>query len=112
MLLYSLPLPVGLAQPTSEEDIRALKDGTFYSFASNPYKLKSLDLDWCDDFCLNNWDEHPERLQGLLAAMAKTQIKHSLEEIVTFSRKVSKSQMEEMMVRHGFTNSVEVYYMQ
>jgi hypothetical protein len=43
-------------------------------------------------------------LEGLLAAMAKTQIKHSLEMIVISWSGVSKEQVREMVDRHGFTN--------
>jgi hypothetical protein len=51
-----------------------------------------------------NWKEHPERLEGLLAAMAKTQIKHSLETIWVCDCGVSKKQVRKMMDSHGFTN--------
>jgi hypothetical protein len=43
-------------------------------------------------------------VEGLLAAMAKTQIKHSLEEIDVDRCGVSLEQMKEMVDRHGFTN--------
>jgi hypothetical protein len=38
-------------------------------------------------------EEHPERLEGLLAAMAKTQIKHSLEKIYVYDCGVSNEQV-------------------
>jgi CRISPR/Cas system type I-B associated protein Csh2 (Cas7 group RAMP superfamily) len=97
-----------LAQPTSEEDIERLKKGTFYSFANNPSKLKSLSLNQSGEKYDNNWKEHPERLEGLLAAMAKTQIKHSLKEIDVDDCGVSKEQVREMVDRHGFTNVKEI----
>jgi hypothetical protein len=43
-------------------------------------------------------------LEGLLAAMAKTQIKHSLEEMRVDYCGVSEEQVREMVDRHGFTN--------
>jgi hypothetical protein len=101
-----------LAQPNSKQDIERLKKGTFYSFANNPSKLKQLSFNECGGNYGNNWNEHPERLEGLLAAMAKTQIKHSLERIdVTFCR-VSKEQLREMKHRHRFTNvkMFDAYY--
>jgi hypothetical protein len=33
-----------LAQPTSDEDIQALKQGTFYSFANKQANIKELNL--------------------------------------------------------------------
>jgi hypothetical protein len=93
-----------LAQPTSEEDIERLKKGTFYSFTNNPSKLKILSLYTSGEQYDNNWKEHPERLEGLLAAMTKTQIKHSLKEIWIQWCGVSQEQVREMVDRHGFTN--------
>jgi hypothetical protein len=43
-------------------------------------------------------------LEGLLAAMAKTQIKHSLETIWVGKCGVSNEQVEKMVYKHGFTN--------
>jgi hypothetical protein len=57
----------------------------------------------------NNWDEHPERLEGLLAAMAKTQIKHSLENINATGSGVSEETVMKMVKRHGFTNIKNIY---
>jgi hypothetical protein len=88
-----------LAQPTSKQDIDRLKKGTFYSFANNPSELKSLELKGCGKKYDNNWQEHPERLEGLLAAMANTQIKNSLEKIYVINCGV-----REMVDKHGFTN--------
>jgi nucleoside-triphosphatase THEP1 len=48
-------------------------------------------------------------LEGLLAAMAKTQIKHSLEEIGIICCGVIKEQVREMVDRHGFTNIKDIY---
>jgi hypothetical protein len=48
-------------------------------------------------------------LEGLLAAMAKTQIKHSLEGIWASDCGVNKEQVREMMDRHGFTNIKNIY---
>jgi hypothetical protein len=93
-----------LAQPTLKQDIDRLKKGTFYSFANNPSKLKRLSLYRCGVMYDNNWKEHPERLEGLLAAMAKTQIKHSLERINVEDCGVSKEQVREMVDRHEITN--------
>jgi hypothetical protein len=93
-----------LAQPTSKQDIDRLNKGTFYSFANNPSKLKCLGLSFCGVMYGNNWGEHPERLEGLLAAMAKTLIKYSLETIFVSSNGVSNKQVREMMDRHGFIN--------
>jgi hypothetical protein len=93
-----------LAQPTSKQDIDRLKKGTFYSFANNPSKLKSLELWGCGKKYDNNWEEHPERLEGLLAAIANSQIKHSLEKIYVINCGVSEEQVREMVDKHGFTN--------
>jgi hypothetical protein len=93
-----------LAQPTSKQDTDRLKKGTFYSFANNPSKLKELNLIGCGRWYDNNWRKHPERLEGLLAAMANTQIKHSLEKINVYYCGVSKEQVRKMVDRHGFTN--------
>jgi hypothetical protein len=93
-----------LAQPTSKKDIKRLKKGTFYSFANNPSKLKYLDLSWCGYEYGNNWKEYPERLEGLLAAMAKTQIKHSLERIDVIKCGMHMEQVMKMVDRHGFAN--------
>jgi hypothetical protein len=100
-----------LAQPTSKQDIKRLKKGTFYSFANNPSKLKILNLYQSGDKYGNNWEEHPERLEGLLAAMAKTQIKHSLERIGVIYCGVDKKKMKKMVDRHGFTNvkQIDIY---
>jgi hypothetical protein len=43
-------------------------------------------------------------LEGLLAAMANTQIKHSLEIIRVWNCGVSEKHVREMVDRHGFTN--------
>jgi hypothetical protein len=103
-------LKIALGLSTSEEeDIERLKKGTFYSFANNPSKLKTLDLYGCDDLYANDWKEHPERLEGLLAAMANTQIKHSLEKIYVYHCGVSQEQVWKMMDRHGFTNIKGIY---
>jgi hypothetical protein len=102
--IHNLPL----AQPTSQEDIERLNKGTFYSFSNNPSILIQLNLWGSGDKYGNNWREHPERLEGLLAAMAKTQIKHSLEEIRVCLCGVSEEQAKEMMDRHGFTNIKEI----
>jgi hypothetical protein len=91
-------------QPSSEEDIEALKKGTFYSFANSPSNIKDLNLWSCGSHHDNNWKEHPERLEGLLAAMAKTPIKDSLEKIWVSSCGVNKWQIRKMLDRHGFTN--------
>jgi hypothetical protein len=48
-------------------------------------------------------------LEGLLAAMAKTQIKHSLEGIWVNDCEVSEEQVREMVDRHGFTNIKDIY---
>jgi hypothetical protein len=40
--------------------------------------------------------------------MAKTQIKHSLEEIHVWGCGVSEEQIREMVDRHGFTNIKEI----
>jgi hypothetical protein len=98
-----------LAQPTSKQDIDRLKKGTFYSFANNPSKLEILDLEGCGEKYENNWEEHPERLEGLLAAMAKTQIKHSLDIMYVYYCGVSEKQMREMVDRHGFINIKTIY---
>jgi hypothetical protein len=98
--IHNLPL----AQPTSEEDIERLKEFAYYSFANNPAKLKELWLWDCGTSYDNNWKEHPERLEGLLAAMAKTQIKHSLETIWVLDCEASEKQVRKMVDRHGFTN--------
>jgi hypothetical protein len=47
-------------------------------------------------------------LEGLLAAMAKTQIKHSLEEYMLIDCGVSEEQVRKMVDRHGFTNSKNI----
>jgi hypothetical protein len=99
-----LTLLIDLARPISEEDIEALTKGTFYSFANNPSRLKKLDLYKCDRSSENKWKKHPERLEGLLAAMAKTPIKHSLNRLYILGCSVSKEQVREMVDRHGFTN--------
>jgi hypothetical protein len=52
----------------------------------------------------NDWPSHPERLEGLLASMANTPIKHSLEEIYIEECGLSLKQVMEMVERHGFTN--------
>jgi hypothetical protein len=52
----------------------------------------------------DNWKEHHERLEGLLAAMAKTSIKDSLEEMHVQYCGVSEEQVREMVDKHGFTN--------
>jgi hypothetical protein len=57
----------------------------------------------------NNWEEHPERLEGLLAAMAKTQIKLSLEEIWVGLCGVNEKQVREMLDKHGFTNIKKIH---
>jgi hypothetical protein len=93
-----------LAQPKSGDDINKIKKGKFYSFSNNPSKLKILDLDKCGTMYDSNWEEHPERLEGLLAAMAKTQIKHSLETICVNKCGMNEEQVREMVDRHGFTN--------
>jgi hypothetical protein len=105
-------LIINSAHPTSEEDIEALKTGTFYSFANNPSKLKILGLWGCGYDDRNNWADHPERLEGLLSAMAKVPIKHSLEKIWVLACAVSKQQVLEMVEKHGFTNIKEIdsYY--
>jgi hypothetical protein len=101
-------LTIALAQPTSEEEIQALTKGIFYSFSDRPSNLKQLDLWGCGPHHENNWGEHPERMEGLLAAMAKTPIKHSLETIYIDCR-VSEEQAREMLDRHGFTNIKDIY---
>jgi hypothetical protein len=101
-------LNILLAQPTSKEDIKALKEGTFYSFANNPSKLKILGLWGCGSEYCNNWEEHPERLEGLLAAMGKTPIKDSLEQIIVGYCGVSNEQVKKMVKRHGLINVKEI----
>jgi hypothetical protein len=97
-----------LAQPISKQDIERLKKGTFYSFVNKPSKLKELSLYSCGTKYDNNWKEHPERLEGLLASMAKTQIKHSLNRITVHSCGVSKKLVLDMVNRHGFTNVLKI----
>jgi hypothetical protein len=100
---------IPLAQPTSKQDIEELNKGIFYSFANNPSKLEILWLWGCGRKYDNNWGEHPERSEGLLAAMAKTQIKNSLETIYVDYCGVSEEKVREMVDRHGFTNIKEIY---
>jgi hypothetical protein len=118
---------LSLAQPTSEQDIDRLKKGTFYSFTNSPSKLKILNLWGSGKRYGNNWKEHPERLEGLLAAIVKTQIKHSLEIIDVWDcgvykvnkvnevdevdekkmkeeEEMRKEKVKEMVNRQGFTN--------
>jgi hypothetical protein len=102
--IHNLPL----AQPTLKQDIERLKKGTFYSFANNPSKLIRLGLDRCGRNYDNNWEEHPERLEGLLAAMTKTQLKHSLEIIWVNNCGVDEEQVNEMVDKHRFTNIKEI----
>jgi hypothetical protein len=102
--IHNLPL----AQPTSKQDIERLKKSTFYSFVNNPSKLKTLHLDDCGTK-YDNWFKHPERLEGLLAAMAKTRIKHSLKIIYVHCCGVSEKQVREMVEKHGFTNIKKIY---
>jgi hypothetical protein len=49
-------------------------------------------------------------LEGLLAAMANTKIKHSLEEIVAFGCGANEEQVREMVDRHGFTNIKKIAF--
>jgi hypothetical protein len=98
-----------LAQPISDEDIQKLKQGTFYSFTPKESKLKTLELEGCGINHDNNWEEHLERLEGLLAAMAKTPIKDSLEDILVGYCGLSEEQVREIMDRHGFHNIKEIY---
>jgi hypothetical protein len=58
----------------------------------------------CGKYHHNNWEEHPERLEGLLAAMAKTPIKHSLKKLGIINCGVSEKKVGEMVGRQGFTN--------
>jgi hypothetical protein len=76
-------LLIGLASPISEEDINALLEGSFYnfSFEAPTSSLKFLNLFGCGTNSENDWSAFPERMEGLLASMAKTPIKHSLERI-------------------------------
>jgi hypothetical protein len=103
-LWFASSILIGLAQPTSEVDVEALKQGTFYFFANSPSNIKTLGLSGC----VNNWEEHPERLEGLLAAIAKTPIKHSLQEIDVGHSGVSKEQVREMVYRLGFAGVEEI----
>jgi flavorubredoxin len=93
-----------LAQPTSFEDIKALQEGTFYTFASKKTKIKTLNLFGCGTWYGNNWGKYPEFLNGLLAAMAKTPLRESLKTIGVGSCEVNEEQVKEMVERLGFTN--------
>jgi hypothetical protein len=99
---------ISLAQPASQEDIQALTQGTFYSFATTQSKLKKLSFEGCGINHDNDWKEHPERLEGLLKAMAKTPIKDSLEKIWTRWCGVSEEQVKKMVEDYGFTKIKEI----
>jgi hypothetical protein len=108
-MLNVIDSPICLAQPTSKQDIQALKHGTFYTFSNRQSKLEELHLQGCGAKYGNNWKDHPERLEGLLAAMAKTPIKHSLVGIYLLGCGVSEEQVWEMVDKHRFTNIKNIY---
>jgi hypothetical protein len=103
----NLKITFRLAEPISEKDIQALKEGTFYSFANKKSNLKRLTLGFEDTNYFDELGQYPEKfekLEGLLAAMAKTPIKQSLEVLHVDYYKMNKKQVKEMAKKHGFTN--------
>jgi hypothetical protein len=99
---------LALAQPTSEEDIQALRQGSFYSFPSTKSKIKQLSLYGCGSSFENKWEEHPERLEGLLAAISKTSIKDSLETLNVEDCNLNEKQVNEMKESHGFSDILKI----
>jgi hypothetical protein len=87
-----------IAQPSSEGDIQALKEGTFYSFPNKPSNIKRLCLFECGHK-YGDWHKCLNGLDGLLMAIAKTPIKHSLEEIDLQYCGLSDAEVR----KHGFT---------
>jgi hypothetical protein len=57
----------------------------------------------------NDWSKHPERLEGLLAALAKTSMKNSLQEIDVKDCGMRKKKVMEMVEKHGLTNIKEIF---
>jgi hypothetical protein len=73
------------AQPTCEQEIQALEQGNYYSFDDSlPSNINKISFFRCGIKHENDWYSYPERLEGILASLAKTQVKYSVGIIKSF----------------------------
>lgn len=98
-----------LPQPTSEEDIQSLKEGTYYDFSTiEASNIETLNLSFSGTSYKNNFNQHIERLGGFLLAVSKTGIRHSLKKIIVYECNVTKDTVKDIIDHCDFENLEEI----